>query len=114
MPLPGTSNNGLGINSFSGPMGEKEAPYGLTERLKVLSKIGVKPPPSVNAGKQSQRRATSKTKGAPQEAPPPPAIAGAQAPIASYDQELVNFWQQMAATPGASPLILQIANEVAG
>lgn len=103
-------NNERGINSFSGPMGQKEPAYGTAERMKVLSKIGVKSPPSVNAPRRSQRRAG---KGQPQVAAPEPQIAPEQHPIANYDQQLVQFWTQLAAEPGASPLIQQIAAQAA-
>lgn len=103
--------NGLGINSFSGPMGEKEPAYGVAENMKILSKIGVQAPASQNAARRSQRRATSRRKGgaAPEAPPSPVEIPAETAPVASYDQQLVAFWQQLAAEPGASPLIQQIA-----
>lgn len=113
MPIPGVGNNPGGDNAFSGPMGSKEPAYGVGERMKILSKIGVQAPPGVNAPKRSQRAAkkTAKTQ-APQEAAAPQMVPE-QAPIASYDQELVQFWGELASHPGASPLVRQIANEVA-
>lgn len=114
MGIPGVGNNPDGNNPFSGPMGEKEPAYGVAERMKILSKIGVQSPPGVNAPKRAQRRAV-KGKGAKPQAPPPePQIVPEAAPVANYDQELAQFWMEMAAEPGASPLVQQIASQVHG
>ena len=107
------ANNALGINSFSGPMGEKEPIYGAVERAKVLSALApVGSPRAVNAPKRAQRAAV---KGKTAQAAPPPmptAPSSPQGQTASYDQSMASFWQQAAATPGASPQVIQYAQEV--
>lgn len=106
-------NNNLGINSFSGPMGEKEPAYGAVARMKVLDRIApVSSPSAVNAPKRAKRAAVKgkTTQAAPE--PMPTAPSSPQGQNASYDQSLAEFWQQAAATPGASPMVIQYAQEV--
>lgn len=112
MPIPGVGNNPGGDNAFSGPMGQKEPAYGLGERMKLLSKIGVQPTPGVNAAKQSQRAASRSRRAAKPAVAEAPVPVPEQQPVANYDQQLSAFWNEIAATPGASQLAQQIAQQV--
>lgn len=109
------ANNYLGINAFSGPMGEKEPAYGAEARMKVLDAIAPPGTPSaVNAPQRAKRAAVrGKTiQAQPQPQPMSTAPTSPQGQVASYDQSLAAFWQQAAATPGASPQVIQYAAEV--
>lgn len=113
--------NPLGINIFSGPMGEKEPAYGAIERGKVLSAIApTGTPAALGAPKRSQRAAVKgkvARSSAPQAAPAPPHPVSADSPEAqgaTYDQSLVQFWQSIASDPGASSLVRQYAQEAIG
>jgi hypothetical protein len=117
MPNPGQANNGLGINSFSGPMGQKEPAYGAIERLKILTALAPPgSPAALNAPKRSKRAAVrgKKMTGSGQAST---VVTPASAPMPSeptYEQQLVEFWQQVAADPNASELVRRYASEVAG
>ena len=128
MPALGTSNNNLGINSYSGPLGEKEPAYGAVERASVLSRLApVGSPQALNAPKRAKRRAV-KGKTAP---PPPQPVSAAHnipvettgpgvpaggqpglGPTGPYQQQLLAFWQEAAMTPGASDEVKQYAAQL--
>lgn len=122
MPVPGAGNNGLGINAFSGPMGEKEPAYGATERLKVLSRIiPTGSPAAQNAPRRAKRAALRRSKAAPAGAAAPnpsqpiaqsPDMLSGTPPQTTYDMQLQQFWTQLAAEPNASPLVKQYAAQV--
>lgn len=113
MPAIGVPNNGLGINAFSGPMGEKEPAYGAVERLKILTAMA--PPgtnPAINAPKRAKRAAVrGKTATTPTAAPIGTGTPAAL-PADSYPSMLAGFWSSLAMDPGASPLIHQLAAQV--
>lgn len=121
----GSGNNALGINAYSGPMGQKEPAYGDVERMKVLSSLApVGSPAAVNAPKRAKRAAQKgKTMGKPTGPPPPPneamtpvpqGLPTGQNPVptGTYQAQLESFWTQIAADPGASDLVKQIAARV--
>jgi hypothetical protein len=116
VPNPGQANNGLGINSFSGPMGQKEPAYGAIERLKNLTALAPPgTPAAVNAPKRSKRAAVRGKKMSAGQAPAPAVESPASAPMPAaptYEQQLMEFWQEVAADPNASPLVRQYAQEV--
>lgn len=98
-------------------MGEKEPAYGAIERAKVLTAIAPPGTPAAqNAPKRAQRAAvkgkTVQPAGALAPEPMPTAVGSPQGQVAGYDQSLAEFWQQAAATPGASPQVIQYAAEV--
>lgn len=115
-------NNELGINAFSGPMGEKEPAYGAVERAKVLSSLApVGSPAAQNAPRRAKQRALRGKRGAPAATE---ARATANLPDASpvapvqqdppYQMQVQQFWTQLAAEPGASDQVKQYAAQVAG
>lgn len=116
MPAPGQGNNGLGINSFSGPMGQKEPAYGAVERMKILSALAPVGSPSALGAPRRSKRAAMKGKKA--SAPNPTAVVTpASAPMPQeppYDAQVAQFWQELAADPNASELVRRFASEVAG
>lgn len=104
MPNPGVVNNELGINAYSGPLGQKEPAYGATERLKQLTAAAPPgTPAAINAPRRARRKAGRRTATAviPPPSPPPP-VQPSPAAI---------FWQQIAADPGASDLVKMYAAE---
>jgi hypothetical protein len=107
------NNNPGGVNAFSGPQGRSDPAYGAVERLKVLSALApIGSPAAIGAPKRAQRRAGKR---APQQAASPAAAPSvAQAPQATYGATLASFWQQLAADPGASNLVRQLAQEAQG
>lgn len=118
----GSGNNGLGINAYSGPMGEKEPAYGAGERLKVLTSLApVGSPAALNAPNRAKRAAkkgkTMAAAGAPpvapseEMAPVPSGLPTEQSPVpgGTYQAQLEQFWQQIAADPNASDLVKAIA-----
>lgn len=118
MPNPGQANNGLGINSFSGPMGQKEPAYGEIERLKNLTAMApIGSPAALGAPKRAKRAAVRGSSAAPTPAAPTAAAAAPPPPEIqhdSYEVQMRTFWQQLAADPDASPLVRQYAQEVLG
>lgn len=110
--------NPAGINAFGGPF-EHEQPYGAIEKMKQLTQgAPIGSPQALNAPRRSQAHAkmrgrtggtrpTAATGAAPQTPPP------VQQPP-SYQDQLIGFWQEMSASPNASPLVRQYATEVLG
>lgn len=99
-------NNPGGVNAFGG--WGREAPYGAIEKEKTLTRAApIVAPPAVGAPDKAQRRAVGK-KGAAQSSAP--ATAPATSPSVTPPGMVVSqFWAQLAAVPGASPLIMQLA-----
>lgn len=123
MPYPGTVNNPAGQNSYG--TAEREEPYGAIERRKVLTRLAPLPPnPALTAPRRAQQQATSKKKQQPQ-APPAPPVQETAARQAEIDEgarrdmpeqavdPVVDFWQQLAAEPGASQLVRDYALQAA-
>lgn len=117
--ISGGGNNGLGINAYSGPMGQKEPAYGAGERLKVATALApIGSPQAVGAPKRAKRAAVKgKTMGQTAVAPGesvaalPPGLPTDQAPVPqqSYQAQLEAFWQQVASDPDSSDLVKQMA-----
>lgn len=114
MPNPGQANNALGINAFSGPMGETEPAYGQVERdmaLESAAPVGSPSPAAVP--KRAQRRAVSGRAGSGA-----PARSAAMHPDAvtnsSPQIQQQMFWQAVLNDPGASPLARQYAEQALG
>lgn len=112
MPARGVPNNPTGAN------GASDAATGTTSAAgQIQHKLGTTTGPNapgLTAPKQAQRHAVKPAGGAaaPQEvmlhAPP------AAPPPLTYEQQLSQVWTQVAATPGASDLVQQIAQEAQG
>jgi hypothetical protein len=107
--------NPSGVNGFTPP--SVEVPYGEAEQNAAVQRSAPlagrqETAQATNAPRRAQRQAV---RGAPQETPqgPPPQMPGQPGAIAP-SAEVVSFWQQIAAVPGASPLVQQIAQEAAG
>lgn len=107
-----------GHNAFGGPM-EREQPYG--EMLKIKNLAALAPtaaPTAVGAPRRSQRHATGADKPRGQrragQAQPAAATAPPTQPTIPYEAVLAAFWNELAAEPGASPLIQEIAGGLGG
>lgn len=101
------NNNPGGVNAFGG--WGKEAPYGAIEKEKTLTRAAPLPSvPAVGAPKQAQQRAVGK-KGAAQSSAPATAPATSPSPAFTPQMVVSQFWQEMAAEPGASPLVQLMA-----
>lgn len=100
MPQPGTPNNPSGENGWQG-FGT-EQPYGEATKQKQLQQAAPLAGAPIAAGPiNAPRRA--KQQAGQQPAPP-------QLPVAPpQGVPTANVWQQLAATPGASPLVLEYA-----
>jgi hypothetical protein len=99
-----------GYNAFGGPM-EREMPYGALAKLEGLSRLAGTASPSAagaRAPKRAQRRSQRKGKAAPSPMVPP------TQPTVPYEQTLSTFWSELAAEPGASPLLIAIAESARG
>lgn len=105
--------NPNGYNAFGGPM-EREMPYGALAKLEGLSKLaGTASPTSVGerAPKAAQRRAVNRTKRS--SAAPAPMVPPTQS-VQPYEQILSSFWTELAAEPGASPIVVAMAEAARG
>lgn len=105
-------SNPSGVNGFTPP--GVETPYGEAQQNAAVQKSAPlagqqETARGTNAPRRAQRQAVRG--GAQQE--PPAQLPGAPGQIAP-DAQVALFWQQIAQTPGASPLVQQIAQEVAG
>lgn len=117
------NNNPTGINAYGGPF-EHETPYGAVEKLKQLSREAeMTTNPAINAPKQAQRKATGQGGGGggrPAAATPPPPLPvmphgeANMPPRPDYQTRLKEFWQSLAADPGASDQVRAYAAEVVG
>lgn len=104
-----------GHNAFGGPF-EHEQPYGAIEKLKSLARLApTAQPTAVNAPRRSKRHATGQDKPgrSSRRAAPAPSIPETQ-PTVPYEAILAGFWQELAADPGASPLVREIAGGLGG
>lgn len=116
MPNPGQANNPDGINSFSGPEGQKEPAYGAVERLKAATQAVPVRSPGAAAPRRMQRRAVRGGVGSGQPAPspaPPPPLPTAATDIGG-EQQQVAFWTTLLNDPEASPLTRQYAQQALG
>lgn len=115
MPAPGVPNNPNGYNAFGGPM-EREEPYGAIKKLQNLAALApTAQPTAVNAPRRSQRHASGQDKpgrGSRTPASAPSAPPGE--PTVPYEAILGGFWNELAAEPGASPLVQEIAGGLSG
>jgi hypothetical protein len=121
MRLP-TSNNNLGINSYSNLLGQPEPAYGAVEKAKVLDKLApVGSPQALNAPKRAQRRAEKQkpppgpepvapTAGVPPQASGP----GVASPEVQYQQDMLAFWQEAAGNPEANDTVKQYGRQLFG
>lgn len=113
MPNPSGQNSPVNFDGFvqNIPYGDKQRQGDLQRSAPVAGGSAAASP--INAPRRAQRRATrpstttSAAAGTPIVAPPP---ASDITPQATYAQ----LWQQIAATPGASPLVQQLAQEAQG
>lgn len=105
MPNKGQVNNGGGVNGATLP-GGAESPYGAVKRLTQATKaVPIGPAPGGNAAKRATRASQQPV---PALAHPADAIPqGEMPPAAQY----AALWAAVAAVPGASPLVQQIAQE---
>lgn len=109
MPNTGQVNNGSGVNGYTGP-GGTETPYGAVKRLGQMTKAApIGPVPGVTAPKQAKRAAARGTQTEPAPVTPDQTVmAKPQVPLpVAYAQA----WSAVAADPGASPLVQQMAQE---
>lgn len=98
------NNNPDGYNAFGGPM-EREQPYGAGAKLQALTRLAPTAQPiAVGEPRRSQKRATRKQRKQAVAPPVPPTQ-----PTIPYEQVIASFWAELAAEPGASPLIQEIA-----
>lgn len=104
MPNPGQVNNSSGANGYTLPGGAESA-YGSVKRLTQQTKAFPIATPGANAPKQATR--ASQQQEAPLAHPADAVPAQAVSPAAQY----AALWAAVAATPGASPLVQQIAQE---
>jgi hypothetical protein len=115
MPNPGQANNGLGINSFSGPMGQKEPQYGALERLKTLTALAPPGSPAALGAPKRAKRAAVRGRKVSQPAAAPVTPASAPAPAQpTYEQQVAQFWLALASDPQASDLVRSYASEMVG
>ena len=117
--------NPTGINTYGGPF-EHEPQYGDIQRMKNNMRLApIGSPQAVNAPRRAKNAAVKGKRAAPSPAAQQPtaAPAGQQqgpdttppSPAApTYMQQVQAFWQQLAVTPGVSPLVQQYAQEAAG
>lgn len=106
-PVPGSPNNPNGFNGTEGV----EQPYGAVKRLAQQTAAAPLPANRALASpKRAQRQAQRGTAPAASGSGPVPHPATAL-PMA-YQPQLAQVWQQIAQTPGASPLIQMIAQQV--
>jgi len=123
MRLP-TSNNNLGINSYSNLLGQPEPAYGEIEKRKVLDRLApIGSPQALNAPRRAQRRATRQTRKPPtgpepvtaaHNIPPEATGPGAPSPAATYQQDMLGFWQEASSNPEASPQVREYARQLFG
>lgn len=109
MPQRGVANNPGGANGADDPKTGTTSAAGLVHRRMGLTQAAPLPSaPGVTAPKQAQRHAV---KGAPSVPPAgQPAPAAPPAPL-PYQARLAQAWGEIAAIPGASPLVLKMAQE---
>jgi hypothetical protein len=110
VPQPGVPNNAGGVNGWQG-LGTEE-PYGQATKdaaLKSGAPLAGAPLSSgpiaapKRAGRQARRGA------APQPVQAPPAAPQQPQEDMPYDAKLAQWWQGIAAVPGASPLVREYA-----
>jgi hypothetical protein len=113
MPRPGVPNNAAGANGVDDPTTGHTSVAGLVQRNQGLISQPVPAGASaVNSPRRAQRRATHPNTTATQSgeiAAPLPAQAPPDQP--TYGVQLAHTWGQVAAVPGASPLVQQYAQE---
>jgi hypothetical protein len=105
--------NVTGVNGYTPPT--VEVPYGDAQQNAAVQKSAplagqAETAHATNAPRRSQRQAA---RGADEPQGPPPQMPGQSDQITPQAQ-LAVFWQQVAAQPGASPLVKQLAQEAAG
>ena len=107
------NNNPSGVNSFN--HFAPEPAYGMKTQEAQLEQAAPLPAnPAINAPKRGAKKVTRGAR--PQQAQPepmvaPPSMDPAQAP--SQQAQLAAVWQQIAAIPGASPLVQTVAAQAA-
>lgn len=96
------------MNGYTGPGGD-ETPYGAVKRLGQLTRAApIGTAPGVNAPQQAKRAAQRGTQTEPAPVTPDQAVMAAPVPLpVAYAQA----WSAVALTPGASPLVQQMAQE---
>lgn len=107
MPNSGQVNNSGGVNGYTGP-GGVETPYGAVKRLTQLTRAApIGETPGANAPQQA-KRAGKRGQAEPPPVTPDQTVMAAPVPLpVAYAQA----WAGVAATPGASPLVQQMAEE---
>lgn len=111
MPRAGVPNNPSGANNWQG-FGDEE-PYGQATKDAALAHGAPLAGARLSSGPiAAPKRATRQSQrgSAPQPATAAPVPAGPPAlPEPSYDAKLAQWWQSIAAVPGASDLVKQYA-----
>jgi hypothetical protein len=108
VPNSGQVNNGSGVNGYTGP-GGAETPYGAVKRLGQMTKAApIGTVPGVNAPQQAKRAAA---RGQQEPAPVTPDQAVMAQPSVPLPVAYAQAWSAVASTPGASPLVVQMAQE---
>lgn len=106
MPAPGVPNNPNGANGTEGV----EQPYGAVKRLAQQTQAAPLPANHALASPRRAQRAAQRPTGPPQEPQ-----HGQPHPIESQPMALpvlyAQAWSAVAADPGASPLVQQMAQE---
>lgn len=98
------NNNPDGYNAFGGPV-EREMPYGEIAKLQNLTRLA----PTAQRVSVIEKRAPKRRKSnAKRQASPQPVVPPTQAEV-PYEQILSSFWSELASEPGASPLIVELA-----
>jgi len=107
VPAVGVPNNPSGANNWQG-MGTEE-PYGQATHDAQLQRAAPVAGAALAAGPigAAKRAGRKAQRGAPVAAQAPPVVAPAPEP--SYGAQLAQYWQGIAAIPGASPLVQQYA-----
>lgn len=105
MPFPGQVNNITGANGTGGI----EQPYGAVKRLAQQTQATPLPGNHALASPRRAQRASQRPQGPPQQQPQPPHPIEAQPMDPSV--MVAQIWAALAAEPGASPLVQQVAAE---
>ena len=106
MTYPGKNPNPSGSNGQETPDNAYGAVKKATEQVRSAPMAGSAS--AINTPRRAQRAAQRPT-GTPQAQPLPPHPVDSQ-PIA-YQPQLAAVWAELAATPGASPLVQQMAEQ---
>ena len=105
MPVPGNPNNPDGVNGFN--RFAPEQPYGEATNQKRLQQGAPLASSPVSVGALNAPRRTKQQATQPQQQAAPPLLPVAPPSSPAF----TDLWQQIAATPGASPLVISLAEK---